>query len=98
MSHKAPIFAQRTILLLVIAGVTSTISLSYFVFDDAAGNDDELTSIFAQSLPSETRSHPSPEQINLIIQNVKENTDNESEKIFSSLEQLLLSYERIESL
>ncbi len=97
MSFKAPILAQRTILLLLIAGVTSTISLSYFVFDDAAGNDGQLTSSLAQTLQSETKSQkPTTEQINLIIQNVKESTDNESEKVFSSLEQLLLSYDRID--
>jgi hypothetical protein len=93
VSYKIPILAQRTMLLLVIAGVTSTVSLSYFVFDDASGNDAELTSSLAQS---ETTRHPTTEQINLILQSVNESTENESEKIFSSLEQLLLSYDKID--
>lgn len=83
---------------MVIAAILGITSLSYFVFDEASGKDIEIIQTErAQKITTQNESdNLDSEKINLLVQNVKENTRNESEKMFSSLEQLLLTYDAID--
>lgn len=95
--HKTKL-AQRTMILLAVAGITSIISLSYFVFSDvSAKNSEILEADISQSsvgIPL-NQNQPDSEKINLIIQKTKERSSNESEIVFSTLENLILSYDEI---
>ncbi len=83
---------------MVIAAISGITSLSYFVFDEASGKDIEIIQTErAQKITTQNESdNLDSEKINLLVQNVKENTHNESEKMFSSLEQILLTYDAID--
>lgn len=90
--------AQRTVLLLALAGITSIMSLSYFVFSDVSAKNSEIleASISKSSMDFQLyQNHPDSEKINLIIQNSKERSSNYSEIVFSTLENLILSYDEI---
>lgn len=65
------------------------------MFDEASGRDTGIISSELISRDKVDSSKLDSEKINLIIQSVKENTNNDSEKMFSSLEKLLLTYDRV---
>lgn len=93
--HKTKL-AQRTVLLLALAGITSIISLSYFVFSDVSAKNSEILEASISSMDFQLyQNQPDSEKINLIIQKSKERSSNDSEIVFFTLENLILSYDEI---